>query len=332
MTLFFPNSRSNFEELISKVGNSGHLLIRAGFESIQTSVSANVLEIWDENIGTSKCTCKSRNKTSEILLASSIISHENLIINSSDFRKINSTLEHVMKFHRLSSVIGLGINGAKDNSIKFEKLDNIQKQFLGHLQSREISIGCRGLETLEFLISCGFARSKLFLTGCPSIQLITEPIDVITESISKVLVNGALIHRLDLIQANIHEKTQILFIPQTVDSLHYAKIITNIDDRIEVFLPNSLKSWQEKIRNFKPQIALGTRFHGNIAALSERVPTVFMSGDIRTKEITDLARLPFFDDLRSISEAVKQLNFISSLERNQAILEAKLELLNCLKS
>ena len=86
------NSLLRFEKLVSKTTNTGHLMIRAGFESAQTQVRASVLEIWDARIGTGKCTCRSVKKAPELLLATSIISHESFVTDSVDFYGIDTKL------------------------------------------------------------------------------------------------------------------------------------------------------------------------------------------------------------------------------------------------
>ena len=148
---------------------------------------------------------------------------------------------------------------------------------------------------------------------------------------SKLIVNGSLINRLDLVESKMMQQSKILFIPQTLGSLKSARKAISADKRIEVYLPSSLKEWQNKIKSFKPELSLGTRFHGNIAALSMGVPTVFMSGDIRASEITSLAHLPFLEDITDISAAIKQFHSINPLARDNAIFAAKQELAACLE-
>jgi hypothetical protein len=120
-------------------------------------------------------------------------------------------------------------------------------------------------------------------------------------------VTGALESRLDLLESKSSTETKFLFIPQTVDSYLEALELAKIDQRIEIFLPATFKAWIRKIKEWAPEVALGTRLHGNMAALSLGIPTMFMSGDIRTREITNLAKLPFADDLAEINVALDLL-------------------------
>ena len=293
-----------FKKLVLGKRNTGHLLIEAGFNSLELDLSVGVLNLWDKNIGTSKCSCNKEAMKPEILLATSVISHESIVVNSSDFSGFDGIFEHLIENHNLKAVVGLGINGLRSAAVLFESLSTSQKNFLIHLKVGDIPIGCRGRESMEFFKNVGLKFNNLYLTGCPSLQLISEPTIEFPLTFSRVLITGALESRLDILQSRSSADTKFLFIPQTVDSYIQGIEISKIDHRIEIFLPATYKAWIKKIKEWKPEIALGTRLHGNIAALSLGIPAMFMSGDIRTSEITQLARLPFANDLLEIGTAL----------------------------
>ena len=169
--------------------------------------------------------------------------------------------------------------------------------------AKNVKIGCRGAQTQVFLRGLGFKEENTFLTGCPSLQLIKPASIDLSKEYSRILVTGSLIARIDLIESLALPIAKILFIPQTLDSYKVGLIQKNQDSRIEIFTPVSYRSWINKIRKWMPEISLGSRLHGNLAALSLGIPAIFMSGDIRTREVTHLARLPFFDDLRDLKPA-----------------------------
>ena len=296
-----------FGELVHETQNTGHLLIDAGFRGIGLPLSGNVVNFWDTKIGTDDCSCKKQGMVKEILLASSLISHDISITGSSDFRSIDNTLDHLITNHNLRAVIGLGINGIKHEKVAFEKLSKVKQNFLNHLIINRIAVGSRGLETQSFLENVGFDPEYLYLTGCPSLQLVQKAEYVFPDKFSSLLISGALIERLDLIESMTTSSTKLLFIPQTMDNYHQGLELQRIDNRIEVFPPLSIESWMDKIRTFHPELALGTRLHGNIAAASLGIPSILMSGDIRTREITYLGNLPFIDDLAEIQSAVGQV-------------------------
>jgi hypothetical protein len=296
-----------FNQLALKKQNIGHLLIEAGLNSLNLKLSVRVIKLWDKNIGTSKCSCQKKGVRSEILLASTAISHESLFVNHSEFKGFNEIFEHLIEHHDIRAVLNLGINGLKNEIVLFEKLSTSQKNFLLHLKVRNIPIGCRGRETMEFLQRSEFKVENLYLTGCPSLQLIKEPSKNFPLTFSRVLVTGALATRLDLLESKASIDTKLLFIPQTVESYLKGLEISKTDQRIEVFLPATYNAWIRKIKEWKPEIALGTRLHGNMAALSLGIPAMFMSGDIRTREITQLANLPFADDLLEIGPVLDHM-------------------------
>jgi hypothetical protein len=100
---------------------------------------------------------------------------------------------------------------------------------------------------------------------------------------------------------------KILFIPQTMDSYLIGLSESQKDTRIEIFLPANLASWLKKLQDWEPQLALGSRFHGGVAAMSLGIPTMIMSGDIRSRELTTLGGLKFHDDLCEIRFALSKM-------------------------
>jgi len=296
-----------FKKQVKRNRNIGHLLIKEGLSSLNLNLTAGIISVWDTNIGTIKCSCKRRRMKPEILIGTSVISHEEAITKASDFLGFDYIFEHLVKHHNIKAVLGLGINGMKDESVLFEKLSDAQKKFIRFLKVSNVAIGCRGNETKDFLLNLGFESKNLFLTGCPSLQLI-KPVSLkLKPNLSRILVTGALRDRLDLIEE--FEKPsidKILFIPQTLDSYMRGLELLKTDQRIEIFLPTTYNSWMNKLKKWDPDLSIGTRLHGNLMSLSLGIPTLFMGGDIRTREVTRVANLPFADDLRDIS-AVRDL-------------------------
>jgi hypothetical protein len=171
-------------------------------------------------------------------------------------------MQHLIESHNIEAVVGLGINGQRNCILSFEELPDVQQDFLRYLISNQASVGCRGIETQLFLESLGFNKENLYLTGCPSLQLINKFPYNLPKEFSQLLVTGALIKRLDLVESMTTKSSKILFIPQTFDSYERGLAAQKLDNRIEIFLPDSLESWITKIRTFRPELALGTRFTG----------------------------------------------------------------------
>jgi hypothetical protein len=126
----------------------------------------------------------------EILIGTSVISHEEAITKASDFLGFDYIFDHLVKHHNIKAVLGLGINGMKDDSILFEKLFDAQKNFIRFLKVSNVDIGCRGNETKDFLINLGFESKNLFLTGCPSLQIIKPFSLKLKPNLSRIIVTG----------------------------------------------------------------------------------------------------------------------------------------------
>ncbi len=300
--------RFRFGKFVDQYLNTGHALIESGFNSLEIEASNSILNIWDKKIGTSKCSCKTSPGEPEILIATSIICSEPNFNQNSDFDKVHITLNHLIKHHTLKTVIGLGINALKDDKVTFTNLPKSQQEFLKYLDLNGVAIGCRGRETFSFLLDLGFKSNNLYLTGCPSLQLI-NPISVeLPQIFSRILVTGALIKRLDLVENMISSDGKFLFIPQTMDSYLVGLAESKKDKRIEIFLPTNLASWLEKLKGWEPQIALGSRLHGGVTAMSLGIPTMIMSGDLRSREVSELGGLKFHDDICEIRVAVSEMS------------------------
>jgi len=291
-----------FKRQVIKNRNIGHLLIEEGLSSLNLNLTAGIISLWDTNIGTIKCSCKRRRMKPEILIGTSVISHEEAIVKASDFLGFDYILDHLVKNHNIEAVLGLGINGMKNENVLFEKLSDSTRNFIRFLKVNNVAIGCRGNETKDFLINLGFESENLFLTGCPSLQLI-KPISLkLKPDLSRILVTGALRERLDLIEVfEMPRIDKILFIPQTLDSYMRGLEISKTDQRVEIILPTSYNSWKNKLKKWEPDLSIGTRLHGNLMSMSLGIPTLFMGGDIRTREVTRVANLPFADDVRDMS-------------------------------
>jgi hypothetical protein len=218
------------------------------------------------------------------------------------------------------------------NEVDFNKLHKIIQTFLQFLIFKEVAIGCRGIETLEFLVKNGFVRSNLFVTGCPSLQLIKEDARNIPKSISRIIVSGALISRLDLIESPQNHKSKFLVIPQTLHSYNHVASLQKSNPAIEIFTPSSFRSWKNKLKTWKPDISVGTRLHGNIAALSLGISAVLMSGDIRTREIASITGLPFSDDIVTLDSALYRLetSSMNNISSRKSFLRS--QLLACVNS
>ena len=329
--IFKRDNLNNFQKYVHSYSNTGHSAIELGFKSCRISAKNEVLSVWDANIGTKNCSCRSKIKP-EILLATSLIVSDSTITNSSDFSEMNTRITHLNAFHKFSSVIGLGINSTTGNDVDINQLDVSQQNFLKNLMRDHTSIGCRGQETKRFFLGNGFQESNLFVTGCPSLQLIDTNLKEVPKNISRILVSGALINRLDLIESLEPDEIKILVIPQTIDSYMNVLRVQKLYSGIEIFTPSSYRSWVNKLKSWRPDVSIGTRLHGNITALSVGIPAIMMSGDVRTREIATVSGLPFLSDIAPIRSAITQFEFADMQEVEQKKYTLRTQLIECVNS
>ena len=78
-------------------------------------------------------------------------------------------------------------------------------------------------------------------------------------------------------------------------------------------------------------MSVGTRLHGNIAALSLGIPSVHMSGDIRSREISQLSKLHYSDDLMELGVAVEKFSECDGTYRLRVPEILSLEIQLCLR-
>ena len=317
-----------FRELVKQTGNTGHLLIENGFKTLGSAET--VLSLWDPNISNSRCSCRESKIGPEVLLATSIISHDKHITENSDFARVEKNLDHLIANHAIKAVFGLGINGLRGNGVEYKELSLSIRHFLNHLQTNNIPVGCRGLKTRNFLKNIGFDEDKLFLTGCPSLLLLDKDSYALPSEFSRLLVTGALIKRIDLLESSTVIDSKFLFIPQTYDSYLVGLAQSKIDKRIEIFLPTSYQKWMTKLKGWKPEVAVGTRLHGIIAAMSFGIPTILMNGDIRTQEIAELCNFQSTDDLVELKSVIEQSDRHFDLDKAQFLEGLKREFASCL--
>lgn len=323
--------RKKFQKLVTSVQNTGHLLIEEGFNSMNLGMKHKQINLWDTDI-LRNCRHPNIVQKQEVLLATSIITDQEFVFGASDFDSIHQILDHLVDYHKISAVIGLGINSYLDSKVEIEKLPSSQIKFLNYLLKEHSLIGCRGLETLDFLIAYGFPHANLFLSGCPSLHLIQPSLKEVPSSLSRILVSGALINHLDILDSMTTSNTKILAIPQTLESLSNMENVSKLDQRLEIFLPCSLRDWRTKIRKWNPELSVGTRFHGNVAAMSIGITSVFISGDIRTRELSQLTGLPYVSDLLEVGTAIESIKETTQLNRPEIIQNLRSQIFQRLKS
>ena len=188
-------------------------------------------------------------------------------------------------------------------------------RFLQILSTKSTTIGVRGFYTAELLYSLGIKNVDVI--GCPSnflncdIDFKIDKKNLPEKFRSAYYLNDHhdSIHLFDLalkegsdLMAQHHNATLCLkddeitnFANSRYFELIYSKskfktkkVIDFINYRIQVFY--EINAWQNALSNI--DFAFGMRFHGNMMALQQRIPALWVTHDSRTIELAEFLKLP----------------------------------------
>ena len=253
-----------------------------------------------------------------------VIAAANFLYRTFDFTPYSSVLE---KVDLPVTMIGLGAQLPSINST-FDKNDLIPGtwRLVEIASDRSSLIGVRGDFTAEALSSNGIKNVQV--TGCPSLytynNLATKIQQVKNLDPKKIAVNGsrnvsghsfdenasiriehallnyAVQHKSPFVLQN--EMPEILLsregykeeFTQEIDKLSKAFNLSK-DDFIEHHEKQSktfftIKDWFNWIKKYN--FSIGTRFHGNLAALLNGVPAMILVHDSRTRELCEFSSIP----------------------------------------
>ena len=217
-----------------------------------------------------------------------------------DLSYINKVLDVIGDLPLIPISIGLQCNSyLPDFKMHPETVKLIQRL------SERCTMGVRGSYTAEILDKYGIKNFKV--VGCPSMYLGTVGIDTVgapTKPINNVSVNFETFYS-KLSPAKIDfllycaeygyefvEQTQV-----SVDGRHIPdeeklrQIEGWLSAKKHCFF--DIAQWREYMRKF--DFSMGTRFHGNVLALWENVPALFLTCDSRTRELCEHFSLPMLD-------------------------------------
>ena len=103
---------------------------------------------------------------------------------------------------------------------------------------------------------------------------------------------------------------------QVLEEIYYRDIFDWIQEQGNLFL--NLSEWRDYMKTI--DFCMGSRFHGNVVALWEGVPALFLLTDSRTRELCDFFKLPCiemkkFNNKKSILYYLKKADY-SEFNRN----------------
>lgn len=239
---------------------------------------------------------------------------------------------HIQRLKQISTptlLVGVGYQssvGADGIGNENPELDELVREFVALILDRSVSIGVRGQITKSYLLNLGFAESEIDVIGCPSVRFFGSNLDITEKKYPnffpnmKIAVNytptrynkiwGKLISDIfaqynnsyailqDKYEVNnlswkfpgislpeIPKKVQVLKndIPVTPDH----KIFK--ENRGRIFTdPNQ---WINSMKTF--DFSIGTRIHGNIAAILAGTPALVIAIDTRTLELAQYFKIPY---------------------------------------
>ena len=242
-----------------------------------------------------------------------IRSHDVYVLPCSNFLHFSNRwiepLTDVIEKHPIKIVlVGLGAQADlnENNDSVLRKLSKKQKRFFQIIAERSTSIGVRGEFTAECLGKLGIKNCKII--GCPSAYKFLKgefpymkspsfkkTLVTITPGrgrISSNIMQIAMRNNSDWI---MQSKEEVINSNAIKDKLYFPRI-----NRSELSKYRNTRSimfwnfdeWNRYIQNGNYTFAYGTRFHGNMMALRNEVPTLWFVHDMRTWELVNALKVP----------------------------------------
>ena len=247
-------------------------------------------------------------------------------------------------------VIGVGVNGVIKADDKGEyPFDAASRHFVNAVLKKSDCIGIRGEQTAAYLEHLGFVRDKDFMViGCPSMFLygadLPKPRKFTLDEHTKVSINSKAVlpEKLHLFLNDVCQKMpDHYYVPQNVyefktlfsgisikDTQKNMKVYKDYPQDLEhpLYRENkvrgfvSAEAWFEYLRG--RDLSVGSRIHGNIAAVISGTPAFIIAPDNRVLELAEYHNLPHttIDELPAdadIFSLIKGVDFDQILEGHQ---------------
>jgi polysaccharide pyruvyl transferase WcaK-like protein len=271
--------------------------------------------------------------------------YDALVIPASNFiNEKKNLIQQSLLLERINipvAVIGLGAQARNINSGL--KLNKDLVKFLQILSSKSNTIGVRGFFTAELLFSAGIKNvSVIGCPGCfinmdPGFSLHKKPFQECFRSVIGMNKKNDNHHLFDFalnakstliaqtekdeVEMHIHDKEY--FLKSRIFDEYYSKSKANPDQVFKYLTENTkifynIEKWQEELKMY--DFSFGMRFHGNMMALQQKIPALWITHDSRTSELTSFLQLPNLDinELKNYSK-IQDLYEITDYSRfNQA--------------
>lgn len=286
-----------------------------------------------------------------------------IVVPSSNFLcKVNNTFffdRFIDFFNRVDNPItfcGLGAQSTKLlNTPKklVDSLQPVQKKFFKMLSERATSIGVRGDFTAECLSLMGIHNFRVI--GCPSFYKYLNGLypDITVTNLCgggiQMTVTPGIAEYSKLLELGMENQCfwiiqEMREYPQTMNIfgrnvVSYKWLLKNIPgtrlNGKKILEYNSklsrvfwdIQSWNDFYKKENIKFAFGTRFHGNMAALRNGIPALWITHDSRTRELTSYMHLPSIDatEISKVNKLEELLEYCdyTELKKNYKALSIK---------
>lgn len=291
-------------------------------------------EIWKKDNNSMELSDISDIKNPSVIMPSS-----NFIIHDDNNELAYLLCDFMEKNNCPITLVGLGAQSTPEfNTPKklVSVLSKEKKRWFKMLSERAVSIGIRGEFTAECLEEMGIYNYRII--GCPSIykyldgkfSILPKPtlkniqITVTAGSVrdTKILEMGYK-KKSHWIMQMITEFPEVVFEDKELKydklmwsfpalSISEKRLIKYMKKRAHMFY--TLEDWDEFYKKNKITFAFGSRFHGNMAALRNGVPTLWIVHDSRTTELVNTLHLPKLEEnefmkIRNMKELINYCNY-----------------------
>lgn len=256
-------------------------------------------------------------------------------------------------------VIGVGVQKKAEDAMNIPELCQSVKRFMDAVLSHSSIVGVRGENTAKYLELLGYEREKDFtIIGCPSMYLYGDTLPDNHYSglnkKSKISINSKVQLREPLHEILYRTKCQFedcCYVPQVLDEINHMYFgkdtVKNLTKKISKYFPMKFgnekedqwvaksflhpQAWLDYLK--ERDFSVGSRIHGNIAAILAGTPCLVIVSDERIKELVTYHNIPhcYLKKLKAednLMEIVENQDFNSIYEGHKERFEHYLDFLH----
>lgn len=233
-------------------------------------------------------------------------------------RNLKRAIKLLRKIKIPCAVVGIGFQKEIGEEMDSERLDKVVSEFMDVVLKKSSIVGVRGEQTAEYLKRLGFQEERDFtVIGCPSMFMFGKDIPEIRANgltkKSSVSFNSKIdlpqnFH--DFIWRSMKEFDDAWYVPQVIEEMFrmYAGMpypegfIEKAPKHFPVKANNPIykkgkgvsfvdvPSWLEFMR--ERDFSIGSRIHGNVAAILAGTPAFVVASDARIQELAEYHHIP----------------------------------------